>query len=99
MDISIFLAKIMGLVFVIVGLATFIKRDFVREGIRDFVDHAGLLFVSATLNVMLGLLIVLNHNIWELSWKGVITVLGYLILLRGILHLFVPEWVRKVGRD
>lgn len=99
MDISIFLARIMGLVFVIVGLATFFKREYVREVIKDFIDHSGLMFVSSTFNIILGLLIVLNHNIWELSWKGLITVLGYLILIRGLLHMFVPEWVKRVGRN
>jgi uncharacterized protein YjeT (DUF2065 family) len=99
MNISIFLAQLMGLVFVIVGLATFIKRDFIREAIRDFIDHAGLLFISATFNLTLGLLIILSHNIWELSWRGLITLLGYLILLRGLLHLFAPSWVRKIAKN
>ena len=99
MNVSIFLAQLMGLVLVIVGLATFIKKDFVREAIRDFIDHAGLLFISATFNLILGLLIILTHNVWEVSWRGLITLLGYLILLRGLLHLFAPGWVRRVGRD
>src|ERR1700722_10791518 len=98
MDISLFLAKIIGWVLVIIGLATFVKREFMRDVIKDFISHSSIILISATMNIILALLIVLSHNVWEASWKVVITILGYLMLLRGLLHVFIPEWVRKMAK-
>ncbi|MGA8163689.1 MAG: hypothetical protein WB791_01535 [Waddliaceae bacterium] len=97
MDISIFLAKLMGFYLVIGGLAYFLKRPFLREVIEDFYNSPGLVMVASAMNLILGLLVVLNHNIWELSWKVIITIIGYLVLFKGIFHLFFPEWAKKLS--
>jgi len=66
--------------------------------LRDFQNNAGLLMLSSIINLFLGLFIVLNHNTWELSWKVALTILGYLILLKGILNLFFPRCMLKMTK-
>lgn len=97
MDISIFLARLLGLYLVIVGIACFFKREFFREVLRDFFKNPSLIAVASIINLFIGLLIVLNHNIWEFSWKMFITIIGYLSLLKGIFHLYAPEWGKKMA--
>ena len=96
MDISIFLAKLMGFYLLIVGVALFFKRPFFREILQDFYSSPGLILVASIINLILGLLLVLSHNIWEFNWKTIITIIGYLILFKGIFHLFFPEWAKKM---
>jgi uncharacterized protein YjeT (DUF2065 family) len=97
MDVSIFLAKIMGIYLVIVGLAYFFRRDFFRAVITDFYNSPALIALASIINLVIGLLVVLNHNIWEFSWKVVITILGYVSVLKGIMNLFAPEVGRRVS--
>lgn len=96
MDISIFLAKLMGFYLLIVGVALFFKRSFLREVLQDFYSSPGLILITSIINLILGLLIVLSHNIWEFNWTTIITIIGYLTLFKGICHLFFPEWAKKM---
>jgi hypothetical protein len=47
---------------------------------------------------MVGLLLVLSHNVWVMGWPVIITILAWMILVGGILRLFAPEYAIKVGR-
>lgn len=87
----------MGIYLVIVGLAYFFRRDFFRAVITDFYNSPALIALASIINLVIGLLVVLNHNIWEFSWKVVITILGYVSVLKGIMNLFAPEVGRRVS--
>lgn len=97
METSIFLAKLLGIYLAIVGCAYFFRREFFRAVISDFYNSPALISIASVLNLVAGLLIVLNHNIWEFSWKVAITLIGYLSLLKGLMNLFAPEAGRKIS--
>lgn len=97
MDISLFLAKLFGFYLVIIGIAYFTRREFLRSVLDDFYKSPALVAVTAIINLFIGLLIVLSHNVWELNWKVIITVFGYLSLLKGILNLYVTDWGRALA--
>ncbi|MFQ5729330.1 MAG: hypothetical protein ACE5GN_03110 [Waddliaceae bacterium] len=92
MDVSIFLAKLFGFYLLIVALLYFFRGEFLRKVMKDFYKFPALVAVTSIINLFIGLLIILNHNIWEFSWKVVITLIGYLTLLKGGLNLFAPAW-------
>ena len=55
-------------------------------------DAPGL--ATAAIHLPLGLLIPAFHNVW--SWpEAVFTVLGWLLLVKGTLHLLFPQMARK----
>ncbi len=95
MDISVFLAKVLGpylFVMAIVLYANMRKfKAMLNEGNVPF-----FMFVSGAKSLLFGLLIVSCHNIWEADWKVVITILGWFLVIRGILRLFCPDHVYKV---
>ena len=45
-----------------------------------------------------GLLIVLSHNIWELSAAGIITFMGWASLIKGATFLVVPNFLFKLSK-
>ena len=47
----------------------------------------------------LGLLIVIGHNIWVQSWPVVITLVGWVLILQGMLRVFWPEVFAKIMKD
>lgn len=97
MDVSIFLARLFGLYLIIIAFVYFFRKTFLREVFRDFYNNSALVVVTSIINLFIGLLIILNHNIWEYSWRVVITLIGYLSLLKGILNLFAPEYGKKMA--
>jgi hypothetical protein len=91
MDGSIFLARIIGLMLMIVCSATLFNRKHFPGWMNDVIVHPVLVFIIGIFDVLLGLLIIFTHNIWEFDWRILITLMGWLLLIRGILRLFFPQ--------
>lgn len=95
MDLSIFLAKLLGLYLLIVAVLWVLRKEQFESSVKDFVDSKGMLAFSGGISIVLGLAIAIGHPIWEWSWKGLISLLGYLFILQGIMRLGFPELVQK----
>ncbi|OGH73479.1 MAG: hypothetical protein A3C90_03690 [Candidatus Magasanikbacteria bacterium RIFCSPHIGHO2_02_FULL_51_14] len=90
MDLSIFLAKVVGLYLLIIGLGMLINRKEFEPLIRQAMKDKLLIFLSGTMALLLGLLVVLSHNVWTPDWRGLITLLGWLTLLKGLMRVLLP---------
>lgn len=90
MDLAHFLYQMFGFYSVIVGLAYVFKRDFFRQAIENYYQNPGLILFTGILTLILGLLIVLNFNVWELGPSGLVTLLGWLMLYKGLMRIFAP---------
>ena len=95
MSNSVFLARLLGPVMLVVGLAVFASGF--REMAEEFMASKALMFLSGLLLMPAGLAIVLTHNIWALDWRVLITLLGWLAAIGGALRLFGPLFVVKAG--
>ena len=97
MSNSLFLARLIGPVMLVVGLAVFANPRGFREMSEEFLASRALLFLSGLILMPAGLAIVLTHNIWTLDWRVLITLLGWLAAIGGALRLFGPLFVVKAG--
>jgi hypothetical protein len=95
MVLSIFLAKIIGLYLVIISAAFMLKADEFKPMMLDMLKNPSLVLFSSILALIFGILIVVSHNIWDMDWRVIITILGWLTLLKGVMRLFYPEFVMK----
>lgn len=95
MLLSIFLAKTIGLYLVIVSTAFMLKVDEFKPVMLDMLKNPSLVLSSGILALILGILIVVTHNVWVMDWRVIITLLGWLTLLKGVIRLFYPEFVMK----
>lgn len=98
MESSIFLATILGWYLVIIGLFVLFRQNIVKPIMEDILSQRALLFIMALITLMVGLLLVLSHNVWVMEWPVIITILAWMILVGGILRLFAPEYVIRMGR-
>ena len=56
----------------------------------------GLIFVSGILLFVAGLAIVRAHNIWTGGWPVLVTVLGWLTVLGGLLRMLFPTQLAAI---
>lgn len=100
MEVSIFLAKLLGLYFLILGLICVFRNKEIKAMGKEFASSRITLAVSAEISLIFGLVIAIDHSIWEYSWRGLITLLGYLLIFRGVLRFGFPasvkRWVAKM---
>lgn len=91
MGLSIFLAKLIGLYLLIVAAIWIFRKDQFDKSIRDIASSRGLIVLSGVMSLLSGLAIAIGHSIWQFSWIGLITLLGYLMIIQGVVRLIFPE--------
>jgi len=95
MPLSIFLSKLFGLYFLIVFiLLAYRKEEFIQE-VQSFFVHTGSLMLAGALNLIGGLAILIGHPVWRFQWETIITLLGLLMLIKGIIRLGYPRYALK----
>ena len=91
------IAGLMGPTLLAIGLAMLINADNFPEMAKQIGNDPGLIFVSGILLLVAGLAIVRAHNVWSGGWRVVVTVLGWLAVIGGILRMFLPFWAASIA--
>jgi len=99
MCLSVFLAQVIGCYLFLVSLAMLVHQQRFRKLMHDFLSHPTIVEICSTICVAIGLLIVISHNIWVQEWPVVVTLIGWIILLQGLMRLFLPELFVKLMKD
>src|ERR1700739_5103299 len=97
MSTSVFLARLIGPVLLVIGLAVFANQRAFRELAEEFLASKALLFLSGLLIMPAGLAIVLTHNIWAADCRVMITLFGWLNAIGGAVRLGGPAFVMQTG--
>ncbi len=95
MQTSIFLAKLIGPVFVLMGIAVILDSKRFQELEREFIESEALIFLSGIITLPIGLAIVNTHNVWVFDWPVVITFFGWLAIAAGIARMTMPNPLKK----
>ena len=95
MELSIFLAKLLGLYFLVCAVLFLFRKRQIEAAAKDMTSSKGTLAVSAEISLIFGLAIIIDHSIWEYSWRGLITLIGYLMILKAVLRFAFPALSRK----
>ena len=87
MNSSVFLAKFWGWYLIIFFLILSLNPKRIKQIFNDLNDEKFLL-ITSFIAIIVGLLNILFHNIWEANYKIIITLIGWIALGIG-LSLFV----------
>ncbi len=90
METSFFLARLWGWYLFIFFLVLSIRPQRIQELFSDFKDSK-FAFMMAFLTIIVGLLNIQFHNIWNFSWMLIITLLGWFCLGIGLLLFIIPQ--------
>ena len=99
MCLSFFLAQAIGCYLFITSLAMLVHQGRFKKLMHEFLASPALIAFSAGVHLILGLLIVLSHNVWISEWPVVVTIIGWIILLQGLMRQFFPETYVKMIKD
>jgi hypothetical protein len=86
-----FLAQLIGLLLLSVGASMLLRKTLFLKALNDITGNSTSLFMAGIVLLVLGLSLVLTHNIWHAGFLPlVITLIGWILILRGIVSMFVP---------
>lgn len=90
MDSSIFLAKFWGWYLIIFFLILSFNPKRIKQIFNDLNDEK-FLITTSFVAIIVGLLNILFHNIWEPNWKLIITLIGWISLWIGLSLFIFPK--------
>ena len=90
MDNSIFLAKFWGWYLIIFFLILSFNPKRIKQIFTDLNDEK-FLILTAFIAIIVGLINILFHNVWELNWKIIITLIGWFSLFIGLALFIFPN--------
>jgi hypothetical protein len=88
---TVFLSRLIGVAALILGAAMFRYQPPLLSAVELAAKDRAALFTLGAGGVVAGLAIVLTHNVWRQGLCPlVVTVVGWFMLFRGVLLIFVP---------
>jgi hypothetical protein len=94
---SIFLARLIGPLVLVVAVGLFINTAGYRAMAQEFLRNPALFYLSGVLTLTAGLAIVLAHNVWVANWPVLITIVGWLAMIGGTMRIALPERAKGFG--
>lgn len=89
-EVSIFLAKFWGWYFIIFFLILSFNPKRIVQVIKDLEDQKFVIVISFVA-IVIGLLNILFHNVWEDDWRLIITFIGWIALFIGLSLFIFPK--------
>lgn len=90
MVLSLLLAKVFGMLYLVAGLGMLINRAHYRQLVGKFATNHMLAFYGGAAALVTGMFMVLFHNVWA-GWEVIITLIGWIALVKGVLLILFPK--------
>ncbi len=89
---SISLARVIGPSCLIIAIGMMTNPSVFRHAVDEFRQGGQkmLLLLAGAVHVILGLALITIHGVWQWDWTLLITIVGWLVFLRGVFLLWFP---------
>lgn len=97
MDMSILLAKFWGWYLIVFFVILSFNPKRIKQIFNDLRDEK-FLIIASFVAIIIGLINILLHNVWEANWKLIITLIGWIALFKGLaLFTFPRQTVKRLN--
>ena len=95
---TLILAKLFGFYFIIIGTALVLNQAWYQKAIHDIGNNNGQTLLTGIITLILGLIAVALHNVWVYDWEVWITLLCWLLLIKGIIRTMFPSYFQHMAK-
>jgi len=95
--LTLFLAKLIGAYALIMSAWMLLRRDVALQMIESVSREPVAIAFIGMIRLVIGLAIVIGHDIWSDSVAALVSLVGWITLISGLLTLFLPpDTVRDI---
>jgi hypothetical protein len=91
------IAKITSVIYLSAALGAVVSAHHYRRLPDDMFSNAALTYLTGFMAAVIGCLIVNYYNTWAKNWTVLITIIGWLSLLKGVAIIVVPQVVHDLS--
>lgn len=97
MQASAVISQILGLTYIIVGFGLLLNPENYQKVLKGFCESPALSYLGGFLALVFGLTILVFHHTWSADWTVIITLVGWLALIKGSLLVAYPSAVLQLS--
>jgi hypothetical protein len=97
MSNSTYIAGLMGPLLAVIGLSMLFNGGLFPAMTSQLESNYGLVFLAGIIALVSGIAVVRAHNIWEPSWRTIVTVFGWLAIAGGVGRMMFPDRAAAVA--
>ncbi|HEV7693937.1 MAG TPA: hypothetical protein VGO52_24095 [Hyphomonadaceae bacterium] len=91
------LARLWGIAALVIALGALTAPKRMSAAMADFERSPGLLFIAAIIALGIGLIQVMFHNLWTDPTAIIVSAIGWLAIVKGIVLMAIPEPIMKLA--
>ena len=91
MEMTLFIAQVMGVFFTVVGVGILLNPMRMKNAMEEVKRNYLFPYFGGVTALFIGLLIVLNHNVWDGLLESLVSLVGWLSILKGVFMILLPQ--------
>lgn len=91
MELTTFVFQAACIVYLAAGVGALLGNMKFESLVKDFEKSPGLTYLAGFITVIIGLLIVGQHNVWQKDWTVLVTIIGWAALIKGVFLIAFPN--------
>ena len=96
---AILIARLIGPLFVAIGVGVLINAPFYVGSVIEAVHSPTLVYMSGVASMLAGLAILNAYRDWTADWRIIVTILGWLMVIGGIVRIVLPQVAATVAPE
>jgi hypothetical protein len=91
------IARLIGPLFAAVGVGMIVNATFYATAVGEGAHSPVLIAISGIATLLAGLAILNAHHAWTADWRVLVTLIGWLFIIVGLLRLILPKFVETAA--
>jgi hypothetical protein len=82
---------------IIISMTMLVNMPVFLTNISGILNNPSLMFTIGAFVTIFGILLVVSHNIWQWNWRLIITLIAWVILLKGVSIFLFPQFMDRIS--
>lgn len=91
--------QIIGIIYIAIALGLMINPSFYKKMISEMAQSSTILYLGGILALVVGYLLVTFYSVWAWEWSLIITIIGWMSLIKGLWMLIHPKSFVKIAKS
>lgn len=97
MDLSHFVAQVVAIIYLSIGIGMLFNVDYYKKMFTKMYEEMTAMYVGGFAAIVTGFALVTHHNIWAKNWTILVTIIGWLALIKGISLIAFPKQFQSLS--
>ncbi len=86
----VFIARLIGPLFVVLGVGILVNQSVYTDMIRQAVLIPVVIYLTGLLAFTAGVAMLNAYHAWTADWRIIVTILGWIMVIAGIVRIVLP---------